>query len=385
MSTVTRPAIGFKWGKYPRKNFECSRAQFVAANGRTGTVPVGLCPRTRNHYVGEPNDLDGITGSATFTVDEGGDLLPLRLDIPDWVNGLANAKGYKLSAVFDSRDSRKLQKFDFVRDPHVAEAVLLADDPVPAAEVSFAEDGDEGDEEPDDPYQRTHEGIVALHGGKYCKGAGHKPGASQAHKQWQMFHDGACDDGAECQGDAEDYQPGPMFLSQPTQGSVKMSTGSINFSQEQLDEMDPDVRAIVLHAQEAEARNAKLREKIQLSEAVAFADSLIAVAKPVAPPAARREILDMYALLAKDDDQHGPAVTFSDGKEVQANRVDAFKAIFAKLPVIAVKGEQVRGGDGSITLSHEPDETDRAAADAKRQAERTATQEWTKARNGTAR
>lgn len=363
MSTVIRDAIGYEYGDHPRKNFTLGRDEFVAVNGRTATVPLGLHPTKLDHYEGEANALDGETGTATFAVDDGSDVLPLKLELPEWLDRVVTKHGLALSAVFNNRREKKLVKFDFVKNPFCKRAVLLSEPTVSFSDEADAADADEEDDA-DDAYQRHHE-LIAAHHPELCD-PGHKPGGGKGDAMLAL-HDDCVANGAYCPGRREttdDPEPGATTMSDERENEIEDTTAAdaVAFSEGRLDDIkNPTIKALAKQAKDATDRAARLQADMLEKDAVAFSESMIAGKDARATPAERGEIIRQYKLNARLDEIDGgkATVSFSDGgKPATGTNLDAFKAGFRSRPSLGdLKAEKVVG---SVELSAEPTGDDKA-------------------------
>lgn len=353
---VERRARIFRFGNYPAKRWGITRAEFIAANGETGTIPIGLDPIGKGHYVGKSSVFDGKTGAATFSIE--GDWVIADLRWPPLVDEAAREHGLKFSGEFTPFE-KKLFQVNLVEKPHIPDAVLFAEenghvlvfeDDEPEPPITFCQ------EDVEDLAQQIHE-IVADHHPGFCDPSipiedGGNPTLREALHQLKLVHDECVQNGAYCPG---------METERDDPEEVTMSDDEIQELQDENDRLKAQLAAVpkpVTFAEET-PREKAMREQLEAmaaerieEKAIVFANSVTTGAKAVATPAERPFIIEQYKRLAEDDGKAPAAVTFSEGNETrQGSRLDAYKASFKVRPRTNVPDPKAV----TITLSEEPD------------------------------
>jgi hypothetical protein len=363
---VEEKARIFRFGHYPAKDWIASKDKFIAANGTSGTIPIGLDPINLKHYEGKRSILDGRTGNATFSVE--GDEVHATTRMPKWLAEARKEAGLKISAVI-GRVSSVLRKIDLTDNPHIKDAVFFDDGE--AAVVVFDDDDVEfADEGKAHMAQMQHDVIAGMcedAGLHLCGQEGDQPvdksrktlpnrgnPAPQEFKlarALRVAHDHCIHEGGA-------YCPG---MDQQHEGSVGMT------SEDQ--EIEPEEEEPIEMADET-PREKALRLKVERLEAERVADKAIEFANSVtkgngrrAYPAERQAILEGYQRAAAVDAKLCENVTFSDGDQKKTGSyLDAFKASIKMRPVIATRPENtVEFGDHD--LDSEP-KSDRAKEEA---------------------
>lgn len=365
---VERRARIFRFGHYPAKRWGITREEFVAANGEAGTIPIGLDPVGKGHYVGRDSWLDGETGTAEFSVE--GDEVFATLRLPELIERAARKVGAKLSAVFHPT-AKTLSKVDLVEKPHIADAVLFAeehgdvlvfedDEPEPA--VVFC------DEDVRSFAQEMHD-LAAEHHANFCDPSVPLEGPTEADHHCRMLHDYAVrEGGAYCPGlEPEDDDEEAIAMSdeidelREENGRLKAELAERPARAVAFEEETPREKAL-------RERTERLEAQLIDQEAVAFAAEVTTGANARALPAEKAHIVEQYRRAALDDAKLPEAITFSDGTaSVEGSRVDALKAGFRLRPRVTVKDEKAVGFD----LSEEPatgakDEDEKAAREERR-------------------
>lgn len=364
---VERPARIFRFGTFPGRNgWECSREQFIAANGERGTVPIGIDPVGKAHYHGRESWLDGETGFADFEVHD--DAVHATLRLPAWLDRI-RAKVGGISGVFGRAD-RVLRKVDMVARPHVPDAVLLAD----GDEVHvFADANDDEpvelcDERAREVAQEQHELLAAHHPG-LCDGSVAFAEDTEDRRTIRQAHDHAISCGAYC----------PGMLGHDTEGEIEMADDErdIDFDRlvlladgqiaedEQYTSLSGRDRQLVDQAREIR----RLRDEAIHREAVAFADEMTTGKDARALPFQRATIVHGYKVAAKVP--ASDVIEFADaaGKTHSGTHLDAFKAGYKALPPHNVTREKI-AGTGVVELGEEVSDASRAAAEKAREAEK---------------
>lgn len=368
---VERRARIFRFGHYPAKRWGITREEFVAANGEAGTIPIGLDPVGKGHYVGRESWLDGETGTAEFSVE--GDEVFATLRLPELIERAARKVGAKLSAVFHPT-AKTLSKVDLVEKPHIADAVLFAeehgdvlvfedDEPEPA--VVFC------DEDVRSFAQEMHD-LAAEHHANFCDPSVPLEGPTEADHHCRMLHDYAVrEGGAYCPGlEPEDDDEEAIAMSD--------EIDELREENERLKAELAERPARAVAFEEETPREKALRERTERleaqlidQEAVAFAAEVTKAdkdGKVLALPRERQEIVRQYKRAAMDDARLPEAITFTEGTaSVEGSRVDAFKAGFGLRPKVAINAEKAVG----FNLDEEPatgakDEDEKAAREERR-------------------
>lgn len=373
---VERRALIFRFGHFPAKGYSVTRDQFVAANGETGTIPIGFDPKGLKHYEGEFNALDGETGEATFAVH--GDEVFATTRMPSLIDRLREKFALKVSSVLGRAD-HVLRKIDLVDTPHIKDAVFFADQ----AEVEVFE-GDEPeavefcDDGKLDMAQQQHEIAASLMPG-LCSGRSKVNFASEpaGDRAARLMHDHAVHEGgAYCPG--MDHHHGEVGMSDENEEVLdegQEQDEEVTFNEE---EMTPREKALFKRMKRLEGTVEKQGGELVAEKAVAFADSMTRGKDAKAYPAERASIVEGYQRAAAIDAKLGDTVTFTEGAESKTgSHLDAFKAGFAVRPRLTVRDPKVV----TFELDPEPKLAEDEDAKAAREAERLENQEWAKARN----
>ena len=360
---VERKARIFRFGHYPAKGWGITREEFVAANGETGTIPIGFDPKGLGHFENEFNALDGETGTATFSVV--GDEVHTTNRMPSWLDRVREKLGLKISSVIGRSDG-VLRKIDLVDRPHIRDAVFFADDD---AVVLFddVESVEFCDASAIDAWQQVHE-IASHHHESLCSPHVKFARGSGPDRHVRMIHDMAVRNRAYCPGSSHH---GDVLMADEEVQEVEVveTEGDVAFSEA---DMSPRERAMWRRLQSLEARDVD-------REAVAFADGVIRGERPRATPAQRQGLIEGYKRCAADDARLGDAVTFTDGEaEATGSRVDAFKAEVRSRPVISAKSSP---GVTFTRLEEEPASQEAKEAEDRRKKQSERTKAWAKARN----
>jgi hypothetical protein len=377
---VERMARIFRFGDYPAKGWGITAEQFLAANGESGEVPVGFDPINLKHYEGKVSALDGMTGTASFTVE--GDEVKAKVKLPAWLDEVRLKMGLKISSVVH-RTNHKLHKIDLVDTPHIKDAVFFADQP--EVEV-FEDDEPEPVEFCDDGKlemaQMHHEIAAACMPGLCSKSAMTKVHFSRetdAERGLRMLHDHSVHEGgAYCPG--MDHHEGEIGMTDQEIEELQADNDRLR------EELEAATKGKTVQFADETPREKKLREdvermqaQIDQKDAVSFADSVTRGKDAKAYPAERAAIIEGYKRAASDDARLGDTVTFTEGTaSKEGSRLDAFKVAFAVRPRLTVRDEAVVG----FELDHEPDagkadEAEKAARERARQEN----QEWAKRYN----
>lgn len=374
---VTTDARIFRFGHFPAKDWGVTAEEFVAANGETGTIPVGFDPINLKHYEGQTSALDGITGTAAFSVK--GDEVHASVSLPPWLEEVRKKLGLKISSVLD-RATKAIRKIDLVDTPHIKDAVFFATDPIV---IVFEDD------EPEVEFaEHDHKDIAQMHHDLashcmpgLCSGKrvhGKVAGESDADRGIRMIHDHSV-----VEGDA--YCPGTGHH----HGEVGMSD-EIEELQAEVERLKQEAKdQAVAFANTESPREKKLREEFEAlrlermqEKAVVFADSVTKGDGRKAYPAERKAIVEGYQRAAAIDAKLGDTVTFSDDKGAAktGSYLDAYKASFDLRPVIATRAEgTVNFGDRD--LDPEPDSAGAKVDEAAREERRKANQAYARAHN----
>ena len=88
----------FRFGHYPKKDWTLSKEDFIAKNGTTGTVPIGVDPVGKGHYVGKKSWFDGKTGLATYSVED--NEVFAEIEWPKLLDDAANEHKLGFSGIF---------------------------------------------------------------------------------------------------------------------------------------------------------------------------------------------------------------------------------------------------------------------------------------------
>jgi hypothetical protein len=370
---VERNARIFRFGHYPGKSgYSVTRDQFIAANGETGTIPIGFDPKGLKHYHGEFNALDGETGVAEFSIE--GDEVFATARMPELIDRLRQKFNLKISSVLGRKD-HVLRKIDLVENSHIKDAVFFAEDD----EVVMFEDDEpaDSDNDKDDDFAQIHHEVIAgmaSHAGlDFCHPSGnpgaamHGPGHKMAHAL-RVAHDHCVTEGGA-------YCPG---MDHPQHEEVGMSDdidpieydleeAVVSFSDDQIAELPARDQQQIRLMRKLHHQNMKLMVDNASKDAVSFADSVTKGDQRKAYPHARNAIIDGYKRAAAIDANLGDVVEFSDEKgSHKGSHVDAFKATILALPRIVTRPEDTVGFD----LATEPDEADTKKAEADRAARR---------------
>jgi hypothetical protein len=343
---VERSARIFRFGHYPAKGkgdaaalgWGITREEFVAANGETGTIPVGFDPIRLKHYEGKTSALDGRTGTATFSIE--GEEVHAKVRMPKWLDEVRSEIGLKISSVL-GRAGKELRKIDLVDTPHIPDAVFFADDHGDV--VVFEDDEPESDavefEEDRRHLADMHHAIIGEFLPGLCDGTHDASKETPAEHGLRLVHDHAVHEGGA-------YCPGMGH-----HGEVSMS--------DEIEVEKVEDEAAVEFAEET-PREKAMREKLERLEAqladkdaVSFADSVTKGEGRRAYPVERASIVDGYKRAAAIDSRLNDTVTFTaeDGKTARkGSHLDAFKASILVRPKVATSPEGTVGFD----LSEEP-------------------------------
>jgi hypothetical protein len=375
-ATVERDATLFHFGHYPAKGWGITRAEFEAANAGVEEIPVGLDPKTLDHYHGEANVLDGRLGLARIAVTDGA--ITSRLRIDPLLDRIIREEGLSPSVVFGEK-SKVIRRVDFVKFPHDREArvhfsegddegeiIVFADDADP--EVGFCDEGKL------DLAQQHHEVMASMHPG-LCMGKGDRkvqfadesPRERKLMHHMQVFHDHIVHaGGAYCPG--MDHH-GEVGMSDERDIETPESEDELlaSFSE---DDASPTERAlfnlvkrVVADNKQTKAENARLSGHVgtltgTLAEekAVSFADEMTKGPNRRATPAERDAIRRGYLRAVKADAASDEPVEFSDPKDpskaVKGSHLDAFKALYLIRPKLPIGQEKAVGF--SVDLPAEP-------------------------------
>lgn len=355
----------FRFGQFPAKGWAVTRDEFVAANGESGTIPVGFDPINLKHYEGKTSALDGMTGSATFAVK--GEEVHARVSLPAWMEEVRKKLGLKISSVI-GRLGKEIRKIDLVDTPHIKDAVFFEDD-----ETVVVFEGEqptiEFDDDHKDMAQMHHELAASCMPGLCSKKRDHTvkfAKETEAERGLRMIHDHSIHEGgAYCSG-----------MDHHHHGEVGMTDDEIQELQDENVRLTAELAKTknVTLADEETPREKALRERLEQAEAreikkdaVTFADSVTKGATRKAYPAERKSIIEGYERAATIDAKFGETVTFSDDKGAakQGSHVDAFKSSFALRPVIVTKLDDTV--DFARDLDPEPNSEDAKAEEAKRE------------------
>ena len=342
---VERKARIFRFGHYPKKNWSITREQFIAANGETGTVPIGIDPIRKGHYVGTDSVLDGETGTASFSVE--GDEVLGSLKVPEWIDRAARKWGLKISGVF-SRATGAMSKIDLVERSHIPDAVIFADE---HDEVVIFED-----DEPEDDDVEFCDGKGNVHVQAMHDMAGHsRPGLCSGRvgfaatkeetdddRAFRQSHDYAVHEGAYCPGMPDGFdETGEVSMADDNTAAeieYDLEEAVVSFSDDQINALPPKDQAFIRLNRKLMGKVTKLQDSNDEKDAVAFAESVCNGANRKALPVERKHIIDGYKRAASDDARLGDTVTFTDDahKAKTGTRLDAFKALYAIRPRLTV-------------------------------------------------
>ena len=366
---VERRARIFRFGHFPEKGrggWGITRDEFVAANGESGTVPIGIDPVRRGHYLGEDSAFDGLTGEAAFTVE--GQEVFATLRMPAIVDRARARKDLKVSGVFHPT-ARTMSKIDLVERPYFPDAVVFAeahdrvlvsedDEPEEVAfECASCKAGkdkgeDDGEGRHHEAYQTMHD--LAAHGRpSLCDG---KVGFAGPEKKsghdllFRQMHHHAVHMGAYCPAMPDGIDHEEIGMSDDLEDEEAGATGAdeVGFEDE-----TPRERAMRLRMERLEVQ---LAEK----DAVAFAREVTTGRDARATPAERKAIEEGYARAARVDAAIPESITFTEGTASrQGTHVDAFRALILARPRLGVAGSRVAGTPAEVAftaLDMEPEE-----------------------------
>jgi FtsZ-binding cell division protein ZapB len=359
-SMIERKARIFRFGHYPTKRWGITREQFVAANGESGVIPIGIDPIGKAHYVGLNSAFDGRTGRARWEVV--GDEIMATLEMPALVHDAATEHGLKLSTVWPAPSYDRLTQVDFVKNPQVKDAVMLAEGDEPLLIEGGAEPEAVAlcsDEEAAMFAQEVHD-LAGHNHPSLCDPAVKHKGATEADHHVRMIHDHAVlAGGAYCPGMHPDHRDPEESL------TMSGEDRDIDELLEENERLQAEVeslksrKAVALSAEHQETpREKALREEVEQiraerinDQAITFAEQVASGEGAVALPAEKPWIISQFKANATLDRLAPAAITFSDGSETrEGTHLDAFKASFKLRP--AVKGKAPLAN--AVTLSAEP-------------------------------
>jgi hypothetical protein len=349
---VERKARIFRFGHYPRKGkgaddalgWGITRDEFIAANGETGTIPVGFDPINRKHYEGKKSALDSRTGTATFAVE--GDEVHAVVRLPKWLDEVRGEIDLKISSVI-GRVGKELRKIDLVDTPHIPDAVFFADDhgnvlvftddepeEGPAAKAEAEAEAVVFEDEGRRELAQMHHEITAGCMPGLCSGDHGTANETDAEHSLRVIHDHSVHEGgAYCPG--MDHH-GEVGMSDVTQNEEVAAEDAVGFTED-----SPLYKSM-------RAELDRLSGQIADKDAVQFADSVTRGDNRRAYPVERASIVDGYKRAASLDSKLGDTVTFTaeDGKTArQGSHLDAFKAAVLVRPRITTKPGDTVGFD----------------------------------------